>query len=205
MVYCLIERSNAKRNRWLPYVLVFAAIILLILYASGEHFSIFFTCYSLLVAFIMGRSAHFAYAVWKRRHSPSDHIVLALFMGSHIAYIVGFTLWLIDNIACHRVQHLQLHSLWHIMAGESTDIEMLMGMVVKETGSSKGFLVHWMGHNYTPLNMLSFIVLPQDLESVGFCTWTQCSCFELNVMLNWCLVFVQISGFNFKLRLGLGR
>lgn len=123
LLYILLDPRPDQRQRLITVLLAVAAVQTVIYFYLRALYWVFLVSYISLVVVIVLWLGYLAYkpkrdpvAEYTRTHAVLPFFKLAL--GCYV--LIGAVVWVIDMNFCDHVQHLQLHTVWHIAAGFGT-------------------------------------------------------------------------------------
>ena len=125
------RKPFTDRGRKVGIISLGYAIVLTITYVISKNPLFYQIMYGLLVFTLISYTTKYNYAHYKKTANQ-------LFLVSLMIYVIGFTLWNIDNTFCDEITYLredtnlaflspftQLHGWWHIMAGYAGYLQVL--------------------------------------------------------------------------------
>lgn len=126
LLYALVNRDGMdapRERRWQVGMAVYAALFTLGYFALTAYFTFFVWTYGAIVAALVVGSFRVAF-----RDGTGTH--RALVLSASGSYLSGFVVfWLPEHVllGCdHPAQALQLHAVWHILAGAGTYLLILL-------------------------------------------------------------------------------
>merc|ERR1711879_557296 len=107
-------------------MLATAGVVLVVLYAIFEYYTLFLMQYGGVVVYLVVR---FVQACYHEVVVTANRSVLQWFcVAGFSAYLVGVVFWVADNLACSILGVGHLHIGWHFLAGYGTYV-FVMGLV----------------------------------------------------------------------------